>query len=141
MTIFLQLHNCVFHLKFGYFQKATKFLKNLQFTTWRNSVTSNFKWKIISNFVAFSEYLNFNDIIYLKEFRWLFRSEFCISTVAEFVGKSRWPQIIGFWVHNIRNQLFSSLIIDMGRSWVIIFSIYVRGGQLNNFQVSGQFCL
>ena len=47
MTIFFQLHNCVFHLKFGYSQKATK------------SVTSNFKWKIISNFVAFSEYPNF----------------------------------------------------------------------------------
>ena len=45
--------------KFGYSEKTTKFKKNLPLKIWRYLVTSNFKWKIFSNFVAFSEYPNF----------------------------------------------------------------------------------
>ena len=41
-------------IKFGYSEKAK---------IWRYFVASNFKWKIFSNFVAFSEYPNFNDTI------------------------------------------------------------------------------
>ena len=47
-------------LKFKYSEKAKKFEKNLPLKIWHYSVTSNFKWKIFSNFVAFSEYPNFN---------------------------------------------------------------------------------
>ena len=36
-----------------------KIWKNLPLNIWRYWVASNFKWKIFSNFVAFSEYLNF----------------------------------------------------------------------------------
>ena len=36
-----------------------KIWKNLPLEIWRYSLTSNFKWKIFLNFVAFSEYPNF----------------------------------------------------------------------------------
>ena len=42
-------------IKFGYSEKATKFEKNLPPKILSYSVVSNFKWKIFSNFVAFSE--------------------------------------------------------------------------------------
>ena len=41
------------------FWEGHKIWKNLPLKTWGNSVTSIFKWKIFSNFMAFSEYLNF----------------------------------------------------------------------------------
>ena len=49
-----------FLLKFRYSEKATKFEKifYLKFDV-KYWVASNFKWKIFSNFVAFSEYPNF----------------------------------------------------------------------------------
>ena len=47
-------------IKFGYSEKATKFEKIY-------SVTSNFKWKIFSNFVAFSEYPKFNEFSTLQK--------------------------------------------------------------------------
>ena len=47
------------HLKFGYSEKATKFEKKIPLKIWCYSVTSNFKLKIFSNFVAFSEYPSF----------------------------------------------------------------------------------
>ena len=50
-------------LKFGYSEKATKFEKNLPHKIWRYWVASNFKWKIFSNFVAFSEYPNFTYLL------------------------------------------------------------------------------
>ena len=67
------LHFCFWHLfqfvtpflklqygsKFGCSEKATNFEKNLPLKIWGYSVTSNFKWNIFSNFVAFSEYPNF----------------------------------------------------------------------------------
>ena len=43
-------------VKFGCSEKDTKFEKNLPLYT----VVSNFKWKIFSNFVFFSECPNFN---------------------------------------------------------------------------------
>ena len=46
-------------LKFRYSEKAAKFEKNHLLKIWRYSLTSNFKRKIFSNFVAFSEYPNF----------------------------------------------------------------------------------
>ena len=55
-------------LKFGYFEEATKFEKNLPLKIWRYLVTSNFEWKIFSNFVAFSEYPNFTE--HKKWFLW-----------------------------------------------------------------------
>ena len=48
-----------FSVKFGYSEKATKFEENIPLKIWRYPVTSNFRWKIFSNFVAFSEYPNF----------------------------------------------------------------------------------
>ena len=41
------------------FWEGRKIWKNLPLEIWRNLVRSNFKWKIFSNFVAFSEYPNF----------------------------------------------------------------------------------
>ena len=47
-------------VKFGHFEKGTKFEKNLPHSIRRYSVASNFKWKIFfSNFVPFSECPNF----------------------------------------------------------------------------------
>ena len=42
------------------FWEGHKIRKKLPLKIWRYWVTSNFKWKIFSNFVAFSEYPNFN---------------------------------------------------------------------------------
>ena len=43
------------------FWEGHKIWKNLPLKIWRYSVMSNFKWKIFSNFVAFSEYPNFKE--------------------------------------------------------------------------------
>ena len=43
------------------FWEGHKIWKNLLLKIWRYSVTSNFKWKIFSNFVTFSEYPNLKD--------------------------------------------------------------------------------
>ena len=40
------------------FWEGHKFEKNLPLIIWRYSLVSNFKWKIFSNFVAFSEYVS-----------------------------------------------------------------------------------
>ena len=40
-------------------RRPQNFEKNLPLKIWRYSVTSNFKWRNFSNFVAFSEYPNF----------------------------------------------------------------------------------
>ena len=41
------------------FWEGHKIWKNLPLKIWRHSVMSNFKWKIFSKFVAFSEYPTF----------------------------------------------------------------------------------
>ena len=41
------------------FWEGHKLRKNLPLKIWHNWVASNFKWKIFSNFVAFSKYPNF----------------------------------------------------------------------------------
>ena len=46
-------------VKVGIFWEGHKIWKNLPLKIWRYWVASNFKWKIFSNFVAFSEYPNF----------------------------------------------------------------------------------
>ena len=51
-------------VKFGYSEKVTK-LKKIGATQY----LSNFKWKMFSNFVAFSEYPNFKKIHLLAGFR------------------------------------------------------------------------
>ena len=43
-----------------YSEKATKILRNLPLT-FDHSTYSQKKWKILQNFVAFSEYMNFNE--------------------------------------------------------------------------------
>ena len=49
------------HLKFRYSEKATKIWPIcIPLFFWHYLVTSNNKWKMGQNFVAFSEYLNFN---------------------------------------------------------------------------------
>ena len=48
------------NIKVRIFWEGHKIWKNLPLKIWHYSVTSNFKWMIFSNFVAFSEYLNFN---------------------------------------------------------------------------------
>ena len=45
------------------FWEGHKIWKNLPLKIWRYSVTSNFRWKIFSNLVAFSEYPNFNLLV------------------------------------------------------------------------------
>ena len=60
------------YTKFGYSKKAKKCEKNLPQKIWHYWVASNFKWKIFSNFVAFSEYPNFT----AQE--WLFLTLFTI---------------------------------------------------------------
>ena len=50
------------HLKFGLSEKGTKFEKNLPLSIWHYSVASNFKLKIFSNFVPFSECSNFKTL-------------------------------------------------------------------------------
>ena len=44
------------------FWEGHKVWKNLPLRIWHYSVTSSFKWKMFSNFVAFSKYSNFNYI-------------------------------------------------------------------------------
>ena len=52
-------------IKVRIFWKGHKVWKNLPLKIWRYSVTSNLKWKIFSNLLAFSEYPNFK-----KMFLW-----------------------------------------------------------------------
>ena len=52
----------LFFHKVQIFWEGHKFENNLPLIIWRYSVASNVKWKISSNFVAFSEYLNFTKI-------------------------------------------------------------------------------
>ena len=47
-----------FAFKVRIFWEGHKIWKNLPLTIWRYSVTSNFMWKIFSNFLTFSEYLS-----------------------------------------------------------------------------------
>ena len=57
----------VSHLsKVRIFWEGHKNLKKLPLKIWRCWVASNFKWKIFSKFVAFSEYLNFNCTIIIN---------------------------------------------------------------------------
>ena len=48
-------HKNIFNLKVQIFWEGHKFEKNIS----TYNLTLNVKWKIFSNFVAFSEYLNF----------------------------------------------------------------------------------
>ena len=48
------------NVKVRIFWEGHKIWKNLPLKIWRCSATLDFKWKISSNFVAFSEYLTFN---------------------------------------------------------------------------------
>ena len=50
---------CLVVGKVQIFWEGHKLEKNLPLIIWRYSVASNVKWKIFSNFVAFSEYLKF----------------------------------------------------------------------------------
>ena len=58
-------------LNFGYSEKATKFEKisHIKFDI-TQYIVSYFKWKIFSNFVAFSKYPNFNLINLSMVLRW-----------------------------------------------------------------------
>ena len=47
------------NFKVRIFWEGHKIWKNLSLKIWHYSLTSNFKWKIFSNFVVFSEYPNF----------------------------------------------------------------------------------
>ena len=49
----------IFECKVRIFWEGHKIWKNLPLKIWRYWLASNFKWKIFSNFVAFSEYPNF----------------------------------------------------------------------------------
>ena len=46
-------------IKVRIFWEGHEIWKNLPLKIWGYSVTSNFKWKIFKNFVAFSEYPKF----------------------------------------------------------------------------------
>ena len=50
-----------FLLKFRLSEKERKFEKNLPLKIWHYWVSSNFRWNIFSNFLSFSESLNFID--------------------------------------------------------------------------------
>ena len=74
-----------------------KIWKNLPHKIWHYSVTSNFKWEIFSNIVAFSEYLNF-----LKTY--LFLSDYLLT-------------LNGLWIqgghHKICQHLFGREVSKM----------------------------
>ena len=53
--------SCIF--KVGIFWEGHKIWKNLPLKIWRYWVSSNFKWKIFSNCMAFSEYPNFTVVV------------------------------------------------------------------------------
>ena len=54
----IHISTLMFH-KVRIFWEGHKIWKNLPLKIWHYSVTSNFTWKIFSNFVAFPEYPNF----------------------------------------------------------------------------------
>ena len=51
-------------VKFGHSEKNTKSEKNLPLKIWHYWVKSNFKWKIFSDFVSFSECPNFTETVW-----------------------------------------------------------------------------
>ena len=68
------------HLKFRYSEKGTNLKKSSTYNLTLLSSVKCYKWKIFSNFVAFSEYLNFNrDVFYLQSLCGLYLCKFFIS--------------------------------------------------------------
>ena len=59
-SFFPALLNSFIFNKVWIFWEGHKIWKNLPLKIWRYSVTSNFMWKIFSNFMVFSESPNFN---------------------------------------------------------------------------------
>ena len=94
-------------LMFRYSEKATNFEKNLPVEIWRYWVASNFKRKIFSNFVAFSEYPNFTCKLLLTT-----------PLVHLFVMRSHCPlqskksQSLWFW-----HVTFSVMVLSGTESW------------------------
>ena len=62
----LKTESFFYFKKFGYTEKATNLKKKIFHLKFDVRVASNFKWKIFSNFVAFSEYPNFTHILDLS---------------------------------------------------------------------------
>ena len=65
------------------FWERHKIWKNLPLKIWRYSITSNFKKKIFSNFVTFSEYPNFTTV------RWKFHPSTILSTDQNIMQHSK----------------------------------------------------
>ena len=68
-------------IKFRYSEKATEIGSVFQFF-WHYLLSSNHKWKMGQNFVAFSEYLNFTRNFSIEGWFLLF----CISAVCAYIG-------------------------------------------------------
>ena len=67
---FLYINHWTWVYKVWTFWKEHKIWKNLPLKIWHHWVTSNFKWKIFSNFVSLSECLNFNYLDPLVKWKW-----------------------------------------------------------------------
>ena len=109
-------------VKFGYSEKANFFEKNLPLKIWCYSVTSNFKWKVFSNFVAFSEFLNFWYIYifrtYFVTILWALSFKFSIGQIIQFTFIFL---ITLFWwtlhIFSSPQQILSKVLIDNGSSF------------------------
>ena len=95
-------------LKFGRSEKGTKFEKNLPLSIWRYSVASNFKWKIFSNFVPFSECPNFFKLYFF----WI-NQKFFFQVVKLPAGEDF-------------NDWIAVHVVDFFNRWVIWISLYIN---------------
>ena len=126
---FLVLWKLVFcqkRLKFEYSEKATNSKKNLPLKIWHYSVTSNFKWKIFSNFVAFSEYPNFTcsnkfgfKIVSLQKYRKIytqtedfFKKKWTFSNISLCFKKRENCWLPPFWL------IFHSVALQKPEFWL-----------------------
>ena len=86
--------------KIWIFREGQKICKNLPLKIWRYSVSSNYKWKIFSNFVAFSEYPNFTAGLFWP-FNWRWDRRIFFQAIVNFRVK----------VHQILRHFFFSLTL------------------------------
>ena len=101
------------------FWKGHKIWKNLPLKICRYRVMSNFKWKIFSNFVAFSEYPNFNtsimgySLLGSSEYKRRYVSRIWVGWKGKFANHDIDPGFPGptsVWQDNYRELIFPTKV-------------------------------
>ena len=125
-----------FHSKVWTFWEEHKIWRNLPLKIWHYWVTSNSKWKIFSNFVAFSEYPNFmkiqrysdigSAVLSLNTYQTVISSIFIIEYYAQ-----KCQYILGFQISMqfatfpMTSYLLRNVALSHTDGWDTIFFIHI----------------